>query len=190
MFRLVFTLAGVVLIGLGAGYFMWGSRVANLTESLNSMVLEQETLRARLATAAPAGPAPAAGVAGGDAGGDQAMASADEGAPTLVSAVGALKDEVQYQAKLIDEQTHLINRMLEASERAGGAGMQTCQENMQVLTGQLQRCRGDVDQLKSRLGGAAGVPGAVNRLPSAPRPPVGQYPGQAQPRGVPVPPPY
>jgi hypothetical protein len=193
MFRLVFTLAGVVLIGLGAGYFMWGSRVANLTESLNSMVLEQETLRARLATAEP--PAPKAASTEGEAAADGTVAPSVVGDVNIATAIGALKDEVQYQAKLIDEQTRLINRMLEASERDGGPALQTCQENMQVLTGQLQRCRADVDGLRSRYG----VPSPGTRLPAAPLPPgaATSPPGAATAppagdgrRGIPVPPPY
>lgn len=184
MFRLVFTLIGVVLIGLGSGYLMWGSRVAFLTESLNSMVLEQETLRARLTVGGPAptpGAAAAAPVEGeeGEPGAAPTLAATDLG-----TAVGALKDEVQYQAKLIDEQTRLINRLLEASEREGGPGLQTCQQNMQVLTGQLQQCRGDVDALKSRLSAAG-----VGRLPAAPRPPGVGSPNEPR-RGIPVPPPY
>ncbi len=50
MVRRTFTLLFCILTGLGIGYFLWGARVAKLTESLNSMVLETDTLRSRLAS--------------------------------------------------------------------------------------------------------------------------------------------
>jgi hypothetical protein len=48
--RRTFTLLFCILAGLGIGYLLWGARVAKLTESLNSMVLETDNLRSRLAS--------------------------------------------------------------------------------------------------------------------------------------------
>lgn len=39
----------MTLLGLGSGYFLWGARVARLTESINGLTLEVDTMRERLA---------------------------------------------------------------------------------------------------------------------------------------------
>ena len=49
MFRYLFVMVFTVVFGLGSGYFLWGTRVARLTEALNGMTLEIDTMRARLA---------------------------------------------------------------------------------------------------------------------------------------------
>ncbi len=49
MLRLLFVTITMTLFGLGSGYFLWGARVARLTESMNGLTLEIDTMRERLA---------------------------------------------------------------------------------------------------------------------------------------------
>lgn len=53
MIRLIITMVFTILLGLGGGYFLWGGRVARLTESLTNLTLEYDTLRTELASRPP-----------------------------------------------------------------------------------------------------------------------------------------
>jgi hypothetical protein len=180
MFRLIFSLIGVILLGLGSGYFMWGSRVAHLTDSLNTMVLEQETLRSRL-LAGRGRPAPAVG----DGDSPEPSEAGDDvfgGETTLKQSIGALKDEVVFQAKLIDEQTRLMNRILEDSEKPDTASLAACQTAGQALASQLQVCRSGGGQARPGYAPGAPAPSAIpipvpNGQPGglAPPPPGPRY---------------
>lgn len=176
MLRLVFSLVGIILIGLGSGYFMWGSRVAHLTDALNTMVLQQETLRSRLlqqrGQAAP--PKVAAAEAGAE-GEDGEAALVPTGSSTLLESVDALKAEVQFQAKLIDEQTRLMNRILKASEVSGNAALSSCQAESKEIAKELMGCRESAAAPKpfGAPGGAAAPGVAPQGVPGSTPPPPG-----------------
>lgn len=165
--RFIVNLFLIVVIGVGGGYFLWGSRLGNLTQALNTMILEQETLRAQLAGASGGGRVAVAAGGSGDAGLSITQSS------DLSTAIEALKKEVQYQAKLIDQQTLVLNRI---SEDSGSQQVQVanCRENLQQLNARLQSCVLENGQLQQRLGSP----------PQAPSP--GAF-GQPVPQPVPQP---
>ena len=72
-----------VFLGLGVGFVLWGNRVSNLTAALNRMMLEDDTLRGRLAHRQ--------NTTGGDG-------------TAVLSTLSLLSAEVSTQADLIDEQ--------------------------------------------------------------------------------------
>ncbi len=177
MFRFTMNAIAVVLIGLAAGYMFWGSRVGNLTQSLNNMILEEDTLRARLASGGFQ--AASEGSAGGDQGQDgegafdengELLPSGDEATSILV-ALDALKAEVQFQAKLIDQQSRLLQQLSNEGRLSDGPAMAGCRETNQNLTSQLQRCMAENSQLRTRAGATdpgAAWPNPQDVVPRAP----------------------
>ncbi len=121
----------VVALAATGGYFWWGTRVGNLTEALNNMILEQDALRAQLAASNANKPAAGPGNAGGAGLGE----GADGG--EILMAVNALKKEVQFQAKLIGQQSRVIKQMVD--EGGATAGLSTCRETAEQLRQQVQR---------------------------------------------------
>jgi hypothetical protein len=178
MIRFLFSLASIVVLGVSLGYFLWGSQAGNLTQSLNNLVLEQDILRERLARAGiadlPTAGTPAAAVSAN--GQDQAL-------PTdLTATLAALKEEVQFQAKLIEQQTELLTKLTEGGGDAGvdPAALENCRSGLSQANTQLQRCLVE----KQALGAVPAAPGAlvpdpVPAIPGAPPPVPGQAPGPA-----------
>ncbi len=174
MLRFVFNAIAVVLIGLALGYLMWGSRVGNLTQALNNMILEEDALRARLAATS----ASAAVVRIGEDGEaiDPALAG-EAGAPSgILATLDALKSEVQFQAKLIEQQSLLLQQLADGNGGPGNPSMAACGEDSQNLTSQLQRCMIENGDLRTRLGAAPAQGWPSPNPDSSGRPPGGQIP--------------
>lgn len=133
MFRIFFVMVTTMLVGLGSGYFLWGSRVARLTESLSGLTLELDTMRARLA--APAQPQ------NQDGGG---LKTADE-LRVIHDSITAMRQELAEQKPLL--------------EKAGAveAPSETAAANAQLLVvrQQLTECMADKADLDQRMRGAA-----------------------------------
>lgn len=109
------------LAGLGTGFAMWGNRVDHLTSSLNRMILEDETLRARLARTI-----------------SEQQASADGG--TVLSAVSLLSTELRMQAEMIDQQSRAIEQLAGNKEKELRASLSECSAVGSRLEKQLESC--------------------------------------------------
>lgn len=95
MFRLLFVMVTTVLVGLGTGYFLWGNRAARLTEAVNTLTLEMDTMRERLKASTPQVPA---GLDGGD--GVASAASSDQ-LRVISESIASLREEVAAQKELL-----------------------------------------------------------------------------------------
>jgi len=136
--RLIFTMVITILIGVGLGYFMWGSRVVRLTESLNQITLEYDALRSELATRPPR----ASG--GGPVPSDE-LRVINEG-------VAALRQEQAAQRVLLDQLTAT------AANPGGAAAATACEDNARNLRTELDRCNADKQDLQARVNGAPRSP--------------------------------
>jgi hypothetical protein len=132
MFRLLFVMVTTVLVGLGSGYFLWGSRVARLTESLSGLTLELDTMRARLA-------APRA--EGAEEGGVKA---ADE-LRVINESMAAFRVELAEQKALLEK----------AAVAAAPADSTTANAQLPIVRRQLEECMADKADLEQRLAGGA-----------------------------------
>ena len=140
MLRLLFTMILTTLLGLGLGYFLWGSRVVRLTESLSHMTLEYDALRSELATRPPR------------TDGSGGAPSASDEIRVINEGVAALRQEQAAQRVILDQ----------LSATAGGGGgapaAAACEANAQNLRTELDRCNADKQDLQSRVTGAARAP--------------------------------
>jgi len=105
-------------LGLGVGFVLWGSRVDNLVESLNRMILEDDTLRARLA--AP-------------------VAEHDDGNAVL-STLALLSSQIRMQADLINQQSHVLDKLTVGREKEMASSLDRCNEVETRLQEQLEAC--------------------------------------------------
>lgn len=138
MFRLLFVMILTALIGLGSGYFLWGTRVARLTESLSGLTLEIDTMRARLA--APAAAAPQEG----------SVKLADE-LHVISEGIAAIRGELAEQKPLLDKAA----TPPEPAPAAGNAA------ELIKLRSELEACNADKLDLQLRSGGAVAPPPPV-----------------------------
>lgn len=137
MFTMVFT----VLFGLGSGYFLWGSRVARLTESLSGLTLEYDTMRAELASRPP-----------------RPSDAAPGAASPVTESLTAIQSELAAQKVILDQQNQALTTLVQGAQaKAGGS----CEAAAKELRVQLDRCIADMKDLQG--GGVAPAP----RYPSA-----------------------
>jgi hypothetical protein len=122
-----------VLIGLGSGYFLWGTRVARLTEALNGLTLEIDTMRARLANPQPS------------AGNDTATRTNDE-LRVINEGVAAVRQELAEQKPLLEKVASV-----EASTGAASSA------ELSTVKSDLAACIADKLDLQSRCTGGGGA---------------------------------
>ena len=130
----------VFSLGLATGYLLWGSRLGNLTEALNHIVLEDDALRQRLAD------------------------SADRG--ELEGLVERVAAEVRLQGRLIEEQLDALDTASAQAEDRSSA----CEHNSAQLERWLDAClaqRQATVPLPAPPGSASGPPRAAERGPGA-----------------------
>jgi len=152
--RLIFTMVFTILLGLGSGYFLWGGRVARLTESLSNLTLEYDTLRTELASRPPSG---------AEAAGNPAAAAVNE-------TLSAIRGDLAAQKLILDQQSATLAQL---SQGRTGA---SCEAATLQLRVDLERCIADKKDLEA--GGAAAPPTPVPapRAPSFTTPPSGRGP--------------
>ena len=119
VWRGVATFGVYVLLGLGIGFALWGNRVSNLTAALNRMMLEDDTLRARLA---------------------QQQNTTGSDATALLSTLSLLSAEVSMQADLIDKQSKILDKMTSGREQQLKASLGKCTSLEGRLQSQLESC--------------------------------------------------
>lgn len=148
-----------VLLGLGTGYFLWGSRVARLTETLSTLTLELDTMRERLGS-------PRATEQEG------AISAADE-LRVINESMAAFRQELAAQKALIESQ-------VAAATPPDAAAAQT---ELRKVRDELAGCIADKQDLQMRLGGTAPSPAAPSYAPAPPRPvaPAPSAPPQGRP---------
>lgn len=158
--RLLFVMITTALLGLGTGYFLWGSRVARLTEALSTMTLESETMRARLAAPRTDDPASAS-----------ATRTADE-LRVINEAIAAFRQE-------LSEQKTLLQNAAPAAAAAVPLDAQACTAQLRVTRTDLDRCNADKQDLELRCGGQ-GAAQAPTYAPPAYAPPTYTAPAAPQ----------
>lgn len=108
-----------VFLGLGVGFFLWGNRVTNLTAALNRMMLEDDTLRVRLAH-------------------QQNTTGSDDTA--VLSTLSLLSAEVSMQADLIDKQSRILDKLADGREKELKASLTKCNSAEGRLQSQIESC--------------------------------------------------
>ncbi len=115
-----------VFLGLGVGFVLWGNRVSNLTAALNRMMLEDDTLRGRLAHRQS--------TTGGDG-------------TAVLSTLSLLSAEVSMQADLIDEQSkilekqsRILDKLANSREQELKASLTKCSSAEGHLQSQIESC--------------------------------------------------
>ena len=108
-----------VLLGLGVGFALWGSRVSNLTASLDMMTLQDENLRSRLA--------------------QQQRPGADDDT-ALLTTLSLLSSEVSLQADLIEKQSLVLEQLTSGREEKLTSSLARCTQTETRLEGQLEAC--------------------------------------------------
>jgi hypothetical protein len=104
------------LAGLGAGFALWGSRIDNLSEGLNRMLLEQESLRARLGSPAP------------------------DRSSDVLAEIASLSSELRVQAELLQQQSDAIGGLAGSKEQELRASLTRCGQTEVRLQTQLEQC--------------------------------------------------
>ena len=149
MFRILFTMVFTVLVGLGGGYVLWGSRVARLTESLSGLTLELDTMRARLAAPAPAAEAETPGTS-----------TAGE-LRVINETLAAVRQDLADQKLMLEKAA--------ADTATVGPNVAACEANLRGVRNELALCEADRKDLQTR-------PGAVPPPPAAYAPPPAYEP--------------
>jgi hypothetical protein len=146
----------MMLLGIGSGYFLWGSRVARLTESINALTLELDTMRERLAR-------PQADEMPGG------VRAADE-LRVINESIAAVRTELSEQKAMI-ERNALAATPVDAAE---------AQAHLRKLREELAVCIADKQDFEIRCGGnKPPAPPAYVTPPEAPmyRPTPSPAPG-------------
>jgi len=123
-----------VLIGVGSGYFLWGSRVARLTEALSTLTLEQDTLRERLAAPRGEQPQPAEGTV-----------RATEELHAINEAITGVRNELSQQKALVEK----------CQTIATAPDVEAATVELRKLRTELTACIADKQDLEVRCSGAA-----------------------------------
>jgi len=105
------------LVGLGAGYAVWGSHMGGLTGSINQTVLGEDTLRTRLAAE-----------------------SSEQDKAVLASALGELAEQLRAHSARIAEQAEAIDRMSGASGESISDALRACSDREALLEHNLETC--------------------------------------------------
>lgn len=165
MIRLIVTMVFTILLGIGSGYFLWGTRVARLTESLSDLTLEYDTIRTELASRPPRS---------GEAG-------ADAGSGSIADSLTAIRGDLAAQKQLLDQQSATLVQLSLGGRAAGACDAATAQ-----LRVDLERCIADKKDLEEGIAPAPVPP----RPPTftVPPPARGAVPNTAPP--VPIDPRY
>lgn len=159
MFRLFFVMVTTVLVGLGSGYVLWGSRVARLTESLSALTLEQDTLRARLAAPQQAAP--------------------EEGAVKASDELRVINESIASFRQELADQKILLEKTASVAVPADAAQVSA---ELRTVRNELAACIADKQDLELRSrGGAAAAPAAPAYQPQAYQQPAYQQPTYQQP---------
>lgn len=143
MFRLFFVMVTTVLVGLGSGYVLWGSRVARLTESLSGLTLELDTMRARLA--APQQP------------------QAGEGGVKAADELRVINESIAAFRQELAEQKALVERTAAAAVPADSASIGA---ELRTVRNELAVCIADKQDLELKCRGGA-APAAPAYQPQA-----------------------
>ena len=106
-----------LVVGLAAGYIIWGARVGSLTQSINQLVLEEGTLRGRLAAL-----------------------SSDEDKAVLASALGDLADQLRAHSAHISRQAEAIDRMSDVNGAQLTNELRACSDREAGLEQDLETC--------------------------------------------------
>jgi hypothetical protein len=165
--RLLLVTITMTLFGLGSGYFLWGARVARLTETINGLTLEIDTMRERL-------------VKPQDLPGGRA---ADE-LRVINESMAAFRQELAEQKILIQQNT----------AAATPANIAEVQSDLRKVRDELATCIADKNDFEMRCGGnkpvipgyAPSAPSYVP-VPSTPEPPLGYRPSAPPPPPAPAP---
>jgi len=138
LFRVLTKLATAMifcLLGLAAGYIVWGARIGSLTQSMNQMVLEEDTLRTRLAAV-----------------------SSEEDKAVLAAALGELAGQLRAHSVRIAEQAEAIDRMSGDKGRQLNEELDACGDREARLQHDLEQCLFDKAVLKREAAEAAPPP--------------------------------
>lgn len=130
MFRFFFTIF-LVLAAFLTGYYLGNEPVGHLTQSVNGLTIELDTMRDRMAA-----PAAAAAAAEGDG------KAADE--------LRVVNESITAMRQQLAEQKTLIEQTASNVSQGGGASAEVAKTRTE-----LEACRADVLDLKARLGAAA-----------------------------------
>lgn len=161
MFRLLFVMVTTVLLGIGSGYFLWGSRVARLTESLSGLTLELDTMRARLAAPAAAQP--------------------EEGGTRAADELRVINESIAAFRQELADQKALIERTATAAVPPDAAAINA---QLRTTRTELAACIADKQDLEVRCSGAR-APAAPTYAPATP--PAGYAPPPPPPAYAPPP---
>jgi len=106
-----------LLVGVGLGYILWGARVDTLIESLNRMVLEEDSLQSRLVNG-----------------------SASDTPNALTAALGDLAEQLRDQSTRIAEQAEAIELITGDKSTALKDQLTVCSDRAGRLERDLERC--------------------------------------------------
>jgi hypothetical protein len=138
--RLLLVTITMTLFGLGSGYFLWGARVARLTETVNGLTLEIDTMRERLAKPQ-----------------DLPGGRASDELRVINESVAAFRQELAEQKILIQQNT----------AAATPADIAEAQADLRKLRDELATCIADKNDFEMRCGGNKPViPGYAPSAPS------------------------
>lgn len=126
------------MFGLGAGYVIWGAHIGSLTHSMNAMVLEEDTLRTRLA----------------------AVSSEDDKA-VLASALGELAEQLRAHSTRIAEQAEAIDRISDGEGQVVDGELRECGDLKAALEHDLELCLFEKAGLARDVEAAAARPSAA-----------------------------
>ncbi len=145
-----------ILLGLGGGYFLWGGRVARLTESLTNLTLEYDTLRTELASRPPR----------------STEAGCDSGSAAITENLGAMRGDLAAQKLILEQQGAALAQL---SQGRPGASCDAATAQLRV---DLERCVADKKDLEA---GALPTPGPRGPGFATPPPARGTIPDGAAP---------
>ncbi len=146
---MLFVMVTTVLLGVGSGYFLWGSRVAQLTQTLSGLTLELDTMRARLA--APRG------------------GESNEGATKAADELRVINESIAAFRQELAEQKALLEKTA-ASAAAAPADAGEASTDLRTARTELAACVADKQDLEARCAAAAAAPTpAPSYQPLAPR---------------------
>lgn len=124
-----------LLVGVGLGYIVWGARVGHLTESLNHMVLEEDSLQSRLLGA-----------------------SADDSRATLAAALDDLAEQLRDQSERIARQAEAIEGITGEKTSSLKGELSACADRRARIEHDLEQCLFDKAALARQIEAAVPVP--------------------------------
>lgn len=148
MFRTLFVMVTAMVVGLGSGYALWGTRVARLTEALSGITLEIDTMRARLA-------APRA--QDGEPGPDNGAMAADQ-LRVINESLAAVRQDLADQKALIERSA--------STATAVAPGAASASADLRALRDELAGCLADKRDLEAMRGVATPPPNAAGTPPA------------------------